>query len=61
MSRKLDQTKVDRMRELWVELGLPPKLLSERLGIPKRTVFAYLKVFREVEGLCTTKKWQENG
>lgn len=61
MSKKIDQVRIDRLRALWLEYGFPPKVLSERLGLPKRTVFHYLKQFKEVEGLCTTTKWQENG
>ena len=55
MSKKLDPSKVDRLRVLWTQIGLSPKVLSERLGIPKRTVFLYLKQFREVEGLVQRK------
>jgi hypothetical protein len=55
MSRKLDQIKIDRLRTLWCVCGLGPKVLSERLGIPRRTVFLYLKQFREVEGLVQRK------
>lgn len=54
MSKKLDPVKVDRLRVLWVA-GLAPTVLSERLNIPKRTIFLYLKRFREVEGLVQRK------
>ena len=55
MSKRLDTVKIDRLRVLWTRDGLPPKVLSERLGIPRRTVFLYLKQFREVEGLVQRK------
>lgn len=55
MSKKLDPVKVNRLRVLWTRDGLTPKVLSERLGVPRRTVFLYLKQFREVEGLVQRK------
>jgi hypothetical protein len=57
VSKRLDPVKVDRLRVLWTG-GLPPKILSDRLSIPKRTVFLYLKHFREVEGLVQRKNSQ---
>lgn len=50
MSKKLDPVKIDRLRELWEHYGLSPKVCGTRLGIPMRTVFAYIKQFREGEG-----------
>ena len=60
MGKRLSVEVIARMRVLATETGLGPTIISKRLGVPERTVYVWLKKFREEEGLCTTRKWQES-
>jgi hypothetical protein len=54
VSKKLSPVLVDRMWELYTRLHLGPSVISARMGIPARTVFAYLAKLKSEKGGCIT-------
>lgn len=52
MSRRLDSAIAQRIIQLHFEQGLPASIITIRLGISERTVWNYIKSYRD-QG-CTT-------
>lgn len=54
MSKKVSTAVVERIWELYTKVKLGPTVISLRLGVPKRTVFAYLAKLKSERGGCIT-------
>jgi Mn-dependent DtxR family transcriptional regulator len=54
VSKKISPVLVERIWELYTKVKLGPTIIAERMGIPKRTVFAYLAKLKSERGGCIT-------